>query len=486
MHLVFRSGPDAGREVAVQGERFVVGRKRDCDLVLQDSEASRRHASLTLTTDGGAVLEDLGTLNGTYVNGRRIEAPTLLRGGEQIRIGETVLGASLEAGERTAAVPGPPAPAQPAPAQPASARPSASPPAPPPEPPSAIRRTQSAVQRMLLERSVRRATLTAVAACIVALAAAALLVSGVLNREEPTVREIVQSVRPATTLVVSRASGRRSGNGSGWVLDAGAGLIATNAHVLVPGETFEVGVDGKMREAQVVGVSPCDDLAVLRVADRSGLKTLPLGSQRELSQGDTVVATGFPGNASAGDELQPTVGTVAVPKTSFDAGDDPDLQRYPNVVQTDAALNPGNSGGPLVSQDERVVGVATVVFRGRAGEVENQGYAIAIDHAMPVLARLRRGESIGWGGFGFRAIGAREQRRHDLPPGLFVRGIVEGTGARRSSLAADPALIVAVEGRRVRSFGDYCNVARSIPSGQIATVTYLGRGERKRARVRFE
>jgi S1-C subfamily serine protease len=241
-----------------------------------------------------------------------------------------------------------------------------------------------------------------------------------------------------------------------------------------------------MREAEAVGVSPCDDLALLRLSDRAGLRSVPLGSQRDLEQGDTVVASGFPGNASADDELQSTVGTVSVPSTSFGAGDDPDLQSYPDVIQTDVALNPGNSGGPLVSAEKRLVGVNTVVFRGRRGEVQSQGYAIAIDLAKGVLQRLRSGRSIGWGGFGFRAISRRERRRNDLPAGLFVTSVVPRSKAARSGLAAGPALIVAIDGRRVRSFGDYCNVVRSIRSGQIATVTYFGRGGRKRTRVGFE
>ena len=84
-----------------------------------------------------------------------------------------------------------------------------------------------------------------------------------------------------------------------------------------------------------------------------GLVTPALGSQRELRQGDTVVATGFPGNAASGNQFQSTVGTVTLPRTTFDPRQDPDLQRYPNVIQTDVSLNPGNSGGPLVSRDER-------------------------------------------------------------------------------------------------------------------------------------
>ncbi len=99
MYLTLRSGPGAPRRIEVTGERFVVGRDRDCDLVLADHEASRRHAAFSPSPTGGLVLEDLDSLNGTFVDGRRIQIPVSLRGGEEIRVGDTVLEASRGARE---------------------------------------------------------------------------------------------------------------------------------------------------------------------------------------------------------------------------------------------------------------------------------------------------------------------------------------------------------------------------------------------------
>jgi S1-C subfamily serine protease len=451
MYLTLRSGPGAPRRIEVTGERFVIGRDRDCDLVLADHEASRRHAAFSPSPTGGLVLEDLDSLNGTFVDGQRIQIPVSLRGGEEIRVGDTVLEASGGPGGR---------------------------------------KRPSVVQRMSLERTARRATITALVACVLAATAVVLLLTGALSGEkrsqQRSVPEVVRALRPSTVSVLADNDGRRKGSGSGWVLEARDGLVVTNAHVLVPGRSFRVGVAEQLRQAEVVGVSPCDDLAVLRVTARKGLKTASLGSQRDLRQGDTVVATGFPANASTRDELQSTVGTVSLPMTSFDAPEDPDLQRYPNVIQTDATLNPGNSGGPLVSLDETLVGVNTVTFRGRGGQVPGQAYAIAMDHARPVLRRLREGRSIGWGGFGFRAISRSEQRRNDLPAGLLVRGVVEGTAAARSRLGQGPALIVDIGGSRVRTFPDYCDAVRGIENGQTVKIGYFGRRGREQVRLRFE
>jgi predicted component of type VI protein secretion system len=89
--LQFATGTQQGQAAQVAGDRFLVGRGSDCELTLADSEASRRHALLRPQPDGSVVLEDLGSTNGTYVNGQRITGPVTLRGGERVRIGDTEL-----------------------------------------------------------------------------------------------------------------------------------------------------------------------------------------------------------------------------------------------------------------------------------------------------------------------------------------------------------------------------------------------------------
>src|SRR3954462_7861893 len=112
MQLTIKSGPGAGRTVKVEGTEFTIGREAGVDLVLADGKASRRHAALRVLPDGRATLYDLGSSNGTVVNGRRIQA-TLLQGGEQIQIGDTVLvadGAALGQAAPPAAAPPQPQP----------------------------------------------------------------------------------------------------------------------------------------------------------------------------------------------------------------------------------------------------------------------------------------------------------------------------------------------------------------------------------------
>src|SRR3954466_15727966 len=139
MQLTIKSGPGAGRTVDVEGTEFTIGREAGVDLVLADGKASRRHAALRVLPDGRATLYDLGSSNGTFVDGRRIQS-TLLQGGEQIQIGDTVLVAdgaapAQEAAPVAAAAPQPPRPQPVQPTPPTEPLTPPPPPAPAPPPP---------------------------------------------------------------------------------------------------------------------------------------------------------------------------------------------------------------------------------------------------------------------------------------------------------------------------------------------------------------
>src|SRR3954462_9578611 len=112
MELRITSGADAGKTVQVQGNEFTIGREAGADLVIADGKASRRHAALRVLPDGRATLYDLGSSNGTFVNGQRVQS-VLLAGGEQIQIGDTVLvpsgGAAAGAPAGAGGARGPPA-----------------------------------------------------------------------------------------------------------------------------------------------------------------------------------------------------------------------------------------------------------------------------------------------------------------------------------------------------------------------------------------
>src|SRR3954451_19745486 len=269
----------------------------------------------------------------------------------------------------------------------------------------------------------------------------------------PSPEEIVADAKKRTVLIKARVPGGTSG-GTGFVLDAGRGLVVTNFHVLNGGSRFVVGVDGNLRSATIAGAAPCDDLAVLTVADHNGMETFPLGSQSDLKQGEQVVAVGYPESAALDDNLTSTAGVVSRVESSFQAPA-PDAPSFPNVVQTDAALNPGNSGGPLIDERKRLVGVntATLTSIGSA-PIQGQGYAIGVDRVKQVVSTLRGGHSQGWAGFGldFRGGG--------------VIAVPMGEGAPVSGLVSE------INGARLDgTFAGYCDAVRSISSGQTAVLT---------------
>ncbi|MGH8908986.1 MAG: trypsin-like peptidase domain-containing protein [Egibacteraceae bacterium] len=451
MWLTISSGPEQGKRVQVTSQHFMIGRDDRCDLVIRDGKVSRQHALLWLE-DGRVTLRDFGSSNGTLVNGQRIQMPCLLQGGEQVQLGDTVLSVSFaQPGDR--------------PAGPLSQHTVVTPAAPPGPAPSRAP-SQSTVERLLLRRSLRRTRAVAVAALVLALITVTLFATGLLplDRGEPTAAQIVETVAPATVLVVTFRDNQAFSSGTGWVLDAQEGLIVTNHHVVSDGTDFVVGVGDDERDAQLMATAPCDDLAMLRVEDTSGLQAMPLGSQDDLRLGDTVVAVGFPVNPSLRDDLTATVGVVSVPRTRFVS--DGSVPSFPNVIQTDAAVNPGNSGGPLVSARRVLVGVNTLGLIER----QNTNYAIGVDRVKEVTAELREGRSLGWAGLGLAV-------PDPSTPGVFVTSAFPGSAAEGAGFGRRPALIVAIDGARLdNGMVSYCDAVGDHVTGDRATFSVVTEG----------
>lgn len=465
MWLTYRGGDYAGRNVELTGSTFVIGRDESCDLTLDDERASRQHARITLQADGTATIEDLGSSNGTLVNGERLAGQRTLDGGETIQIGSTVLVTSDQEPSGTATtigeVPG-------AGAVPVAAS------------PSVIQRIKDNTKRTKIAVGLGAAALGVVV--IVAVLAVAGVFSGG-GDDEPTTAEIVDNLRPSTALIINVQDGEPTSNGTGWVLDADEGLIVTNAHVTNSGDSFTASVNGDEQPAELVGMAQCEDLAVLRVGDTDGLETLPLaGSQDDLTEGDRVVAVGFPGSVSRERRLTATEGVVSVARTNFDTPIANDVPNYVNLIQTDASINPGNSGGPLVNSDGELVGVNSA---GR-GDRDNQGFAIGVDRVREIVPQLADGSSIGWTGLGFLYVSQPENvadnlRNAGFPvvPGIVVTGALEGTAADEAGFNDTRAFIVGVNGMPLNgsdgnvpgSLASFCDAIDQGESGDSVQLT---------------
>jgi putative serine protease PepD len=482
VQLTIVSGDQAGRTVEFGTAEIVMGRGTDTDVTLRDANVSRRHAAIRGLGDGRAELRDLGSSNGTFVNGDRVDT-AILHGGEQVQLGDTVLHV-LGGDEDSVATQHRLRPL-------AQGRPSDSAVVRALRNSSVIRtlRADSAIQRLVVAPELRRTRYLTLAALGVALASAAGVLGLLLLGGSNGVEAAVAKVEPSTVLVVPERDGQPNGNGSGWVYDARRGLIVTNAHVLNDGDTFKVGAGNRLVPARVVGVAPCEDLAVLKVAQTTGLESIRLGSQASLKLGDTVVAVGFPQSASASADLTSTAGVVSVVKTTY-TEEALDVPAYKNVVQTDAAINPGNSGGPLVDIKGRLVGVnaagRTVSAAGRT--IQGQAYAIGVDRVKQVAPALAAGRSSSWIGAGFRYPSDHELARQGLPSGIWIDGVVAGSAAERAGLGGEPALLTAVNGRpTANTLAGWCAATRGIRSGDRATLDVIPPGGRKPQpiRVRF-
>jgi serine/threonine protein kinase len=449
VYLLFESGDEKGRVVQVTGDVFVIGRDDTADLQILDTRASRRHASLKVLPGGNAELRDLDSSNGTLLNGAPVKS-AVLSGNEKLRIGDTELSFFPVDPIRAKTTVG------------LTEKPRL----------SAIiaKRSQSAIQRLRIEKKLRILTILAGTALLGIIVLGILLATGVVGGGGgANVAAVVDADGPATVFVKTN----QNETGSGWVLDGGQGLIVTNGHVVNGGQSFQVGVNGKLRQATVVGNAPCDDLAVLKVTPSDGMKTMPLDSQSNVKEGDDVVALGYPQSASADAKLTATAGVVSVAKTQYNEPV-PDIPLYANVIQIDAALNPGNSGGPLIkSSSKKLIGVNSAVRtenqQGRA--IQGQNYAIGVDRVKPVVNYLRAGKSLGWVGFNLSYPSAEDLG--SLPPGVKTSSGVAGTPAA-GAVNGKTLLIVGVNGKRVtNSLASYCAAAGSLQSGQAATFSVM-------------
>ncbi|MFH1141033.1 MAG: trypsin-like peptidase domain-containing protein, partial [Chloroflexota bacterium] len=203
----------------------------------------------------------------------------------------------------------------------------------------------------------------------------------------PSIAELVQRVEPAVVSiqVKSREAGffsqvETTASGSG-VIFREDGYILTNNHVVGGATSIKVFLfDGMELDARIVGTDKNTDLAVIKV-DEKGLPSMPLGDASKLRVGDWVVAIGnalgLPGAPTV------TVGVVSALGRTLQT--DPDVTLY-DLIQTDAAINSGNSGGPLINLSGEVVGINTLVLR--SDNAQGIGFAVSTGTAIPVAHQL--------------------------------------------------------------------------------------------------
>jgi S1-C subfamily serine protease len=300
-----------------------------------------------------------------------------------------------------------------------------------------------------------------------------------LDAYSRTVIHVVERVGPA---VVSLGTARRAperlqrrglaelrGLGSGVVITPD-GYLLTNSHVVRSADRIEARLqDGRSFSAQVVGDDPYSDLAVLRLP-ASSLPTADLGDSSRLRVGQLVVAVGNP----LGFQATVTAGVVSALGRTLRAETG---RLIDNVIQTDAALNPGNSGGPLVDSAGHVIGINTAVIAGSQGIC----FAIPVNTAKWVASQLIRSGRVRRSYLGISAQTVPLNRRlalyHHLeaPAAVRVTEVQPGTAAATAGLRPGD-LIVQAGAAPVRSLDDLLLALGAHPVGSVLALRVI-RGE---------
>jgi serine protease Do len=262
-----------------------------------------------------------------------------------------------------------------------------------------------------------------------------------------------------------RGDAPRRGAGSGFIIDAD-GSILTNNHVIADAERNIVKLsDGRTMRARVIGSDPDTDIALIKVDGQSGLPVAPLGDSTSLRMGEWVCAIGNP----LGYEHTVTVGVVSyLGRKLFNASLD-------NYIQTDAAINFGNSGGPLINSRGEVIGINAAI----SSRASNIGFAVPINGASAILPQLRaRGRvTRGYIGVGLRDIDSDLQRSLNLgvSHGALVQDVTSGSPADRAGIRAYD-IVLGFDGAGVANDDELIRLISSKAPGTAAQARILRDG----------
>ena len=322
-------------------------------------------------------------------------------------------------------------------------------------------------------------------------------------------RQIYRRLAPGVVTVISLLDeddtllrNREAGLGSGFVLDAD-GHIATNTHVVTSGRAprldraravYVAFEDGNRLEARIVGVDANSDVALLKVdpsrLEGGKLVPLPLGSSEDLKVGDPVAAIGSP----FGESQSLSVGVVSALDRSIESLT---AYRIGNAIQTDAAINHGNSGGPLLDSRGRVIGINSQI-RSTGGGGEGVGFAIPVETVERALGELREDGRVRYAYLGITSVELYPQLARrlgvDALSGAIVENVEDGSPADKAGIRAgedriafqsQPRIprggdvIVGVDGERLDGADDLSElISRHAPGEKVQLRVLRGRRAR--------
>ena len=292
--------------------------------------------------------------------------------------------------------------------------------------------------------------------------------------------EVASLVMPCVVGVSNRAntysiiSGQtelvEQSTGSGVVITS-QGHVVTNYHVVEGASDVQVLWQGQYLEAEIVGVDSLTDLAVLRVTENVSLPAVRMGNAQDVHVGDWAIVIGNP----LGDQFADTV-TVGVVSALNREIEDSSIVK---MIQTDAAINSGNSGGGMFNTRGELIGIPSLKFsssgvRGMAS-IEGIAMAIPMDVAVPVVNSIIQYGKVTRPKLGISVMtlrGSEEPKEGSLPAGVYVSAVSEGSTAQLAGIRPDD-IIIRVDGERVTRHTDLTNrIAAKHPGDHVTLTVY--------------
>ena len=271
------------------------------------------------------------------------------------------------------------------------------------------------------------------------------------------------------------------GQASGVIINGERGYIITNAHVVSGASSIAVTLaDGRRFPARVVGTDPFSDLALLKI-NAKGLPAVVLGSSESLAIGSWLVAIGNPFRF----ENSVTVGVLSAKRRDLEApGRELPLE---DLIQTDAAINRGNSGGAVVNLEGELVGIPTAIVSPRVGQ--GMGFAVCVERVKRVVPQLiAHGRATwAWLGIEYMPVGMEEVpiERPPTPTGMIVTNMVRGGPADRAGVKRRD-IVASIDGRTLRLKSDLLLYVRSRDPGSAVTLRTWRAGRWLNVRVVLE
>lgn len=297
-----------------------------------------------------------------------------------------------------------------------------------------------------------------------------------------SIPDVVDAVTPGVVGILNYQSktGKSepvlAGSGSGFVYSEN-GYVITNHHVVEGASALKVSLsDGRVVEATLVGGDVQTDVAVLHI-DAENLKALPIGDSSKARVGEFVLAIGDPISA---DELSGSVTFGIVSALSREINIEGFVNEY---LQTDAAVNPGNSGGPLINMRGEVIGVTSAKYTsagvdeyGQNISSEGIGFALPINNVMEIAQTLIKEGSKVRPGIGVTIVTYSEETATIKTPGVYIYGLTEGGPAEAAGVKVDDRL-VALNGEELTQ-DEFVEAIRATNVGDIIVLTVERDGEK--------